>query len=151
MTVTQHAGITSVVCAGLYFASHSPGMVIACFVTGVLIDLDHFLDYVVNFAPRFGVRHFFHCFKDQVFDRIIVFLHAWEWVGVAIILAVVTQSNVAIGAAVGLLLHMVLDQVFNRHNPCGYFLLYRLVNKFDAKSFHGPAEYRRRLKLLHKQ
>lgn len=148
MTITQHAVITSVVCAGLYLASHSLGMAIACFVAGVLIDFDHLLDYVVNFSPRFGVRHFFECFKDQVFDRIIVFLHAWEWVALAIALAAVSRSSVMIGIAAGMLLHMALDQVFNRHNPCGYFLAYRLANRFDAKRFHGAAEYRRRLRLL---
>ena len=148
MTITQHAGITSVVCAGLYFASHSWSMAIACFVAGVLIDLDHFLDYLVNFSPRLGFRHFFDCFENQVFDRIIVFLHAWEWVVLAIVIAAVTLSDVTIGIAAGMLLHMTLDQVFNRHNACGYFLLFRLANRFDAKRFHGSAEYRRRLKLL---
>lgn len=147
MTIAQHAAITSAVCAGLYLAFRSPGMAIACFAAGVFIDLDHFLDYAVNFAPRFGLRHFFECFKDRVFNRVIVFLHAWEWVALAIAIACATWSGVAAGIAAGLLLHMALDQAFNRHNPCGYFISFRLANKFDARRFHGAAEYRRRLKL----
>ncbi len=148
MTLTQHAAITSAVCAGLYLAFGSPGMAIACFAAGVFIDLDHFLDYAVNFAPRLGVRHFFGSFENHVLKKVIVFLHAWEWVALAIAIAFATRSGIAAGIAAGLLLHMALDQAFNRHNPCGYFISFRLANGFDGKRFHGAAEYRRRRRLL---
>lgn len=76
-------------------------------VAGVLVDLDHLLDLAV--ARSRGSQ-----------DHLILPLHAWEWV-----LGLAAQgSQAAGGLAMGLALHLALDQ---RNRPIQHPLFYWLV------------------------
>ena len=122
----------------------------ACFAAGVFIDLDHVFDYILNcvkngFKP--SIRHFFHSFEYEAFDYLVLLLHSWEFV--PIWLALVWYLNwppVLLGLLIGLASHLLLDQLFNKQAPGGYFLLYRIRYGFSGKHYLGAREYRKRMK-----
>ena len=152
MKVAHHAVISAAVSAGVWAGLNSPAAGLACFLTGVLLDIDHALDYVLNFGWRLRPSHFFSSFKYEAFDNIVVFLHSWEFIVVYLaLLWFMNWEPVAIGAVVGILLHISLDHIFNAHSRLAYFLSYRLWHNFSAKHFYGAREYRKRLKRTRRQ
>jgi membrane-bound metal-dependent hydrolase YbcI (DUF457 family) len=149
MTMLQHTGISAILGAGLWCLA-GPWAAAACLVAGVLVDLDHLFDYAMNYPwRRFHPRHFFHAFRLEVLDRVFVLLHAWELVA-AVWLAAWWSGwePMLLGAAVGLGVHLLLDQIFNAHNPAAYLLAYRLLHRFEGRRFYGEREIERRRRIL---
>jgi hypothetical protein len=76
-----------------------------------------------------------------------LFLHSWEFVVIYLaLLWLIDWKPVAIGAGIGILVHLLLDHFFNDHSKLAYFFSYRLFHGFSAKYFYGADEYRKRLK-----
>ena len=87
--------------------------------------------------------HFLKTFKSDILSRIIIVLHSWELAPLAVLAVWRTGwTPVGIGLLTGALTHLALDQIFNRHNPWAYFLIYRLYHRFAGRPF-GREEYRR--------
>ncbi len=149
MTMLQHTGI-SAVAAGLLWWLAGPIAALTCMIAGVLIDLDHLFDYVMNYGMRrFQIGHFFHAFKLEILKKVFVLLHAWELVALAWLAAWYFKWQPALlGAAIGLGLHLLLDQIFNAHNPAAYILSYRIWHRFNGRAFYGTQELKRRHKAL---
>lgn len=151
MKLPYHVLISAVISGLVWLWLKSAAAALACFLTGFGVDLDHLFDYTLNFG-RFRLRHFFRAFEYEVFDNIVLFLHAWEWIIVGlIILWLVGGPPVAIGIFIGFISHIVVDQIGNAHHPWAYFLTYRLWHRFSAKYFYGPRQYRFRRKRQRQQ
>ena len=125
---------------------------------GVMIDIDHLpecwrLGWYKNFKEfKFMLDHRLH-------NYIILVLHSWE---IYLLLAWVTidPANLTsagllaggaspwawagLGAALGGLLHLFLDQVTNPVRWYAYFFCYRLVTGFQGRLFLRKDEYQRR-------
>jgi len=152
MKFVQHIAVSLVVSALVWFFFRSFTAALACFLTGVFIDIDHLIDYVWNYGWKFKARHFFKSFDYEVFENIVVFLHSWEFIAVYLaLLWLINWQPVALGAFVGIASHLLLDHFFNDHSRFAYFLSYRLWHGFSAKHFYGAEEYRKRLKLNRKK
>ncbi len=87
-------------------------------IAGVLVDIDHLLDLVVN----------------RSFDRpvwIILPLHAWEWV-----FALVLRRNPTFDDfATGLAAHLALDQMNKAiTHPLFYWITFRALHRFRARA-----------------
>ena len=151
MKMTYHAAISLAVSVLVGLALRSAAAALACFLAGVFVDLDHIFDYCRNFGPRLRLRHLFRAFEAEVFENIFVFLHAWEWILVAlVILWLGAWPPVLAGAAIGFTVHLALDQFVNRHTPWSYFLTYRAAHRFSGPHYYGAREYRRRLQHMKK-
>lgn len=148
MTIMQHTWFSSALAAVLWWLA-GPVSAMACMAAGVLIDVDHIVDYVLNYPrQKFGIKHFFRVFKHDVLTRVFVLLHAWELVAAAWLAAWRSGwQPVLLGVAAGLGLHLLLDQFFNAHHPAAYFLTYRAWHRFGHQPFYGDREIRRRLAL----
>lgn len=120
---------------------------IACFLTGVFLDIDHLIDYALNYGFRLRIRQFFRAFEFESFENIFLFLHSWEFIVIYLVLLwLVDWKPVVIGALIGFCLHLLLDHFFNDHSKLAYFLSYRLFHRFSGKHFYGAKEYRKRRK-----
>lgn len=97
-------------------------------VAGVLIDLDHLLDLVVNRRAGDEARY------------LILPLHAWEWV----FALVVRGTRLSLGLAGGLAAHLAMDQLNKaiRH-PFFYWISLRAAHGFRARA---PLVYPERMK-----
>ena len=55
-------------------------MAVSCLVTGVLIDLDHVVDYIFQGGRLFRIREFFQVYHAGQLLKVRIF-HGWEWLG----------------------------------------------------------------------
>lgn len=147
MKVQYHAVVSLAVSALVWLWLRSTAAALSCFLAGVFIDLDHVVDYGLNYGARIRPRHLFRVFEDEVAENIFVFLHAWEWILVALaILWLIDWPPVAVGLVIGVSVHLALDHLVNRHHFWSYFLTFRAAHRFSGPHFYGAREYRRRLK-----
>lgn len=135
--------------AALYAATESWPGAIACAVSGVAIDADHVLDYLVEYGPRFHPRHFFAVWRRGTLHRAFLVCHSWELVVIIGIAGwFVSAGGITLGLFVGLGFHLLLDQAAYRPHPLAYTLLWRWRNGFVLRrSFRnlppiadGPAD-----------
>jgi hypothetical protein len=111
------------------------------------MDIDHLIDYFYNYGLRLRINHFFNAFRYEALENIFVFLHSWEFIAVYLaLLWIIDWKPVAVGAVIGVFVHLLLDHFFNEHSRFAYFLSYRIFHGFSASHFYGPEEHRRRLK-----
>lgn len=147
MKLIHHIAISIGVSALVWAIFRSSTAALACFLTGVFLDIDHLIDYTLNYGLRFRVKHFFKAFEYETFENIFVFLHSWEFIVIYLaLLWLVDWKPVATGAVIGILVHLLLDHLFNDHSKFAYFLSYRLFHRFSGKHFYGADEYHKRLK-----
>lgn len=93
----------------------------AMLATGVLVDADHLVDYLL--FRQAGRRRW-----------LVLPLHGWEY-GAALLLSscAIRWRGLVRAAALGLLLHLLLDQATNQPgHPAIYSLLFRLHHRFAA-------------------
>ncbi len=132
MRLHYHSAFSVTISAILYMIFKSWGLAIACFLSGIFIDLDHFIDYLRENGWPIKLKKFFQvCYKCQ-FDRIILLWHGWEWIVLLGIAAWLTDWNPWMtGALIGLSQHIVLDAFSNSSNLQTYSLIWRWKKNFD--------------------
>ncbi len=131
----------------------SPWLILFSLLIGFFIDVDHLVDYFVCFYqnrqsinkknwfnPIFHLKNFFDplCYVKKS-NRVIVPLHAWElvplfwlmlrWLGDRIGLNGLEWITLAYVA------HLSWDQLVCAGNWRSYFLIYRLVHRFDYEVY----------------
>lgn len=139
MIVSRHIGLSLSVALGVYTLSRSASMAAASFIAGVFIDADHAFDYLREYGFRPDRRFFFRSFHQTLYRRIVLFLHAWEWLLLLAAAAVWSRGDsVLVGAIIGLGQHLIADQLTNPVCRWGYFISYRVWKKFiTSKIFPG--------------
>ena len=118
--------------AGILFKLTGSGSLSGVFfLSGVLIDLDHFWDYFRNEGLKFNFYDFFNKFYRKQYKKYCLPFHSWELV---LVLGLCTQifpgNKILIGGFLGTFQHLFFDQLFNSVKPLGYFFLYRLNYRF---------------------
>ena len=135
MKPTVHIAVSAVVSASLFVVTKSATIAGASFLGGFLLDIDHFLDYYREYGFRINRRAFFYVFRETRFEKLWLIFHAWEWVFVLLLFAVVSGWNhVVLGVLIGVFHHMALDQIGNGATAGGYSIIYRAAKRFDAKT-----------------
>ncbi len=113
------------------------GALAACFLSGILIDLDHHLDYII-IRKKIPFRYkslLEFCHVDHT-HPIYLLLHSYElllllWVSVFLF----DLGVIWMGAAVGFTAHIFCDEFANPIKPMAYFLIYRAKNRFNRRAF----------------
>jgi hypothetical protein len=105
-----------------------------CFLVGILVDVDHFFDYVRDTGWNLNLKQFFNYSYGAKYERFYLFLHAYEHLILIAIIIVISNYNIfIIAAGVGFTQHLIFDQIINPVKPMAYFLTYRLKNKFSKQ------------------
>ena len=134
MRPEYHVIASTVASAALYATTGSLPAAVACAVSGVAIDGDHVLDYMVEYGPRFQPRHFFDVWRHGALHRAFLVCHSWELV---IILGIagwfVSAGGILLGLFVGLGHHLLLDQLAYWPHPLAYTFLWRWRNGFELR------------------
>ena len=138
MKLKQHITISLFLSAFLLVVSKSWIIFTASLISGVLIDIDHVLDYFLGFRKRFRVKEFFDaCYNGKILFIMVIF-HSWELLALLSICAFAMRWNPwIIGITIGFTQHVVVDQVFNKPNKWSFFFLWRLNNSFNAKKMYS--------------
>ena len=138
MRPTHHVLISGGVTFIFSFWVKSTGALLACFLSGIFIDLDHHVDYfLARKEITFNYRKFVDYFKNDRRSKLYLFLHSYE--GLCILWFCIfyfSMGNIWIGIAIGFTTHMICDEIFNPIHPLSYFMTYRVKHKFNRKAFY---------------
>lgn len=143
-----HIGLS--VLAGLLvwkFFGHAIIAFPAAFVGGVLIDLDHLIDYFLAFGAKFRLEYFLKGYQFLESDKIYIFFHGWEYIILLAVAGWLAKSNVKIKAtvfvlALGIFFHLSIDAFTNEGAQIKtYSISYRAKNNFDLKAMVTSEHY----------
>jgi len=136
MKLPVHAVTSAAFAGAVYAVTRSEAAALAVVVSGVFIDLDHVLDFLVDSGEDFSISNFFSWCEEMRGSRLFIWLHSLEFLALLAGLAVWLRSDVLFGAVLGAGVHLVIDQIGNRR-PLGYersawfyFLAYRWRSAF---------------------
>lgn len=139
MRLTHHSAISLVLSGIFYVYARSTFGAAVFFASGVLVDVDHFLEYFLR-RPfwKFRVADFLDFWHNKRFlksQRIFIVLHSYEVVAALLIAGIVMgQSGPYFAALLGWLQHILVDQLANTINfPLTYSLVYRFHKRFRPK------------------
>ncbi len=105
------------------------------FISAVLIDFDHLLDYFLfNGFSKFNLFEFLSCDFYNVAGKAFILFHGWEYLAVILIAAILLKktkwSAVAFAFALGMFAHLLFDTYVNGLPDYFYFISLRILNGF---------------------
>lgn len=134
MRLHQHVIVSAGFSAAVYGLTGSGAMAVASAASGVLIDVDHVLDYWRDRPFSLDVREFFRVCEGYRLTRTFLWMHSLE-LALPIALAVwVTRSPVITGLALGWAQHLLMDHLTNHIRPGTYSFFWRMKRAFDNGS-----------------
>ena len=80
MKVKDHIIATVIISSFVYYVFNSLPAFISSLVGGLLIDIDHLIDYYLDQGINFKVRNFFIWCHSDHWTRLTLFLHSFELV-----------------------------------------------------------------------
>jgi len=143
MRPTYHVMISGGVTLVFALWVKSTGALVACFLSGIFIDLDHHLDYYLaqKELPLNFKKLVDFCRDDQQ-SKLHLFLHSYEllfllWFSIYYF----SLETVWLGIAVGFTMHIICDEIANPMRPLSYFLTYRIKHNFSRKMLFKKGYY----------
>jgi len=132
MKPASHVIASGVVASIFYIYFRSAFGSLVCFLSGILIDTDHVLDYYLNYRTfSAGFKHFYNSCIELKLDKLLLVLHSYELILILWILVFIFQNNLLlIAISAGLTQHMLLDQIGNNAGKFSYFFIFRLCKGF---------------------
>lgn len=131
----SHVVASGAISAAGFWITGSKAFAIANFLTGIFIDLDHFLDYYYNKKKiSLNIVEFYNTCIDYKLSTLYIFFHCFEALPILWLIAIAFPTNLIWwGITIGVTQHLIFDTIFNKITLKGYFFIYRLLNKFDMK------------------
>ena len=129
-------------CVGGAFAFFTKSVYagIICFASGVLVDFDHVIEYVIHHKWKdLSVRNIYHvseqtCSRDngEGFKKLYLLFHSGEIAILLWIAALYTKNIYILALATGYSLHILLDCIGNPMQNLGYFMFWRAMKGFET-------------------
>jgi hypothetical protein len=130
MQARFHVAASVIASAATCAASQSATMAAVTLVSGIFIDADHLLDYIVLYRPPYSIRQLTDIYYNNSLTHIFLLLHSWELIGILAIAAMALHWHpVVTGLLIGMGHHLLIDQIFNAPYPLGYFLTFRIYHR----------------------
>lgn len=137
MKLRYHVAISAVSSGILYAIFKSWGLSVTLFITGVFIDLDHVLDYLLENGPYINTNKFFSFFYEERHRKITLLLHGWEWLILLGIYAKLTVWDLWVtGAFIGYALHIIPDYFYSKAPFRSYSLIWKWKNNFNSEKIY---------------
>ena len=135
MKIRSHVISSGIISYILFLTTNSLSSAIASFLAGVFIDLDHFLDYYLNCGFSCNLKEIYGVLAKHKIAKIYVLLHSYELLSLFwVCIFLIPLSGIYMAMAIGFTQHIFFDQIFNPITSKGYFLSYRIINKFSKES-----------------
>lgn len=128
-----HIAAAAAVGAGVYAYYRSLPCVAWAIIGGVLVDLDHVPDFLLEHGIR-KISRFYHICTSFEMRKLYLVLHSVELVFIIwAAIAICGLGAIWISMAAGWSVHMLLDILSNPIGMRGYFLFYRMARNFESK------------------
>lgn len=147
MSPGGHLVTTAAVCAATQAMTGSWTLTTAIAAGGVLIDVDHAVDYVLFERPRrLTPGAFLRHYVEGRARRVVLVLHSYELFAALLVAGWWTQSGPLLGYLVGALMHLALDVVWNgrltpRSIAAFYSFTYRAAHRFESAALLGTPSF----------
>ena len=133
MKTTAHIYASAAAGGAAYALTGSPAMAVSCLLSGVLLDVDHLLDYWLLSDEPFTVKGFFSWCHEQRWKKIYLVLHSYELYLLLLLAASLFPGRVFAGVLLGTGLHLLMDQLGNKAlNKWFYFMTFRYRSGFAS-------------------
>jgi hypothetical protein len=132
--LSLHLVITASVGSFFYFIVF-PGKAICVFAAiagGILIDLDHLVDYFYCYGWRFSLQKFIDSEYIPLNKKVFLLLHSWELVIIFLVAGILGSAKVFIPIATAMALHFLVDHFMHKKKLGYYTLIYRWIKGFDT-------------------
>jgi len=129
MTPAYHVASSALLAGGIGAGTGRWDAAAAAFITGVFVDVDHFVDYLFAPGRKWSFSHFWVTFHETRLKYAVLFLHSWELLAAVLLAAIITGKAWIWGIAMGGSLHMIVD-LFGNWTVAGYSLCYRASQRF---------------------
>lgn len=137
MKPAQHVVISGGIGLVLAWWIQSAAAGLVCFLSGVFIDIDHYLDFYLakkKFPRRYKELTDFCDRDNEDRGKLRLIFHSYEFLVVLWLAVSYWHLNeLWLGLAVGLSQHLVCDQMTNPFRPLAYFWVYRLKYGFQKE------------------
>jgi hypothetical protein len=136
MRPSQHVAISGIITIGFFAVTKSWVGSLACFLSGIFIDLDHVLDFwIAKKKFLFSYEELYAYFAQERQGKLYLLLHSYELLALFWLAIYFLHLDVLwLGVAWGLTTHMIADQITNPLRAFGYFLVYRIKHGFAKES-----------------
>ncbi len=145
MSPTKHTIASGVVSTAFFFATHSWEGTLACFLSGIFIDLDHIIDFWIaknRFPFRYKDLYSFCAFEKS--GKLYLLFHSWELLSSLWLLCIFFKMDpVWLGFTVGITTHMIFDAFTNSLRPLAYFMVYRIKHDFSKAAAFPEEDYKK--------
>lgn len=146
MRPLRHLAYSTAAASVLLVTTRSPKIAIGCVAAGVLVDLDHLIEYKNYCGDDWKWDEFSTGSYFDAKGTVKVIFHSWEAAAVlwGIVLARdgIRKKNLLYGIATGYTLHLILDQIGNNMSRMGYFELYRQLVGWKQNRLTADKEIR---------
>ncbi len=134
MKIEHHVTLSIIISGILYAFFRSWGLSIASLITGVFIDIDHIIDYVMERGINFRRKDILTFFYKENHRRITLIFHGWEWLFFLVATAISTNFNPwTTGILIGYGHHIVSDYYYSKASVSAYSLIWRWKNNFNSE------------------
>lgn len=93
MKASHHVAVSALASTCLQITVRSWELTIATFMSGIFIDLDHYIDYLMEYSSPCDMKKFFHCIYEEKLRKIRMLFHSWELLVVLSIMGWISTWN----------------------------------------------------------
>ena len=147
MTVKTHIGSSALLGLLLYYISSSFIMASSAFLSGILIDLDHLLDFLILSGEKFSIKNLFGWCNEGRWKKITLIFHSYELFALYAVAVYYHPHPLMVGVFFGVGLHLLLDQIGNRYllknmalHQLFYFLTFRVISGFRKERLRSDRD-----------
>lgn len=119
-----------------YFSGKNVFVILGAVVGGILIDIDHVIDYILAFGLDIDLNKFFRGEQFLKSNKIYLILHGWELVLITAIPALVFDNpgagHFCLGFSAALFVHLVSDVFINHMYFISYSYCYRIYKGYNV-------------------
>lgn len=134
MKIEHHLGISVIISTAMHLVFRSWSLTTASFLSGIFIDLDHVIDYILVNGFRYDSKHFFEYFYEEQHKKITLIFHGWEWLIFLYALMILTDFNfLVMGLFVGYGHHIISDYLYSKASFRSYSVFWRWKHDFNSE------------------
>jgi hypothetical protein len=129
--LTTHVAVTLALVFLIYGLYKDYSLVFLVVLGGILIDIDHFIDYFLYAGLKFNLKKF-ALIDFLKSGKIYIFLHSWELIVVILLLGYLFNwTKYTLALSLGMAGHIAVDSLYQK-TFLPYSLIYRIYNRFEA-------------------